>query len=265
MDISLKAFFYQQIFLILVYQASMRICQTLTFETLFSLCTFWIFQKISSLFVWCVKFQGNTMKLLWTYADKDPVYGHLKWHGTFSGARSIHMLTPLWKKPNPSHNANNRDTRQWDVTVKNVSQFCCFIFSFFFVFIYFRPPTDALFSQNKIWWDLLWISMWLKCFYRHVSLEGVRASRFNGDTECSVCVFVWSVVRYHLPRKPLVFIFTTGSSLQSNGVCVYMLWFQASCFDRISHFKVFFIVSIFCFILYEYEMSKSLRKVVFFL
>lgn len=65
--------------------------------------------------------QGNTMKLLWTYNDKDPVYGHLKWHGTFSGVRSIHMLTPLWKKPSASHNANNRDTRQWDVTVKNVS------------------------------------------------------------------------------------------------------------------------------------------------
>lgn len=66
--------------------------------------------------------QGNTMKLLWTYADKDPVYGHLKWHGVFSGVRPIHMLAPLWKKPNPSHNLNNRDMRQWDVTVKNVSR-----------------------------------------------------------------------------------------------------------------------------------------------
>ncbi|XP_055310996.1 MOXD1 homolog 1 [Sitodiplosis mosellana] len=68
-----------------------------------------------------VTITGNTMKLLWTYNDKDPVYGHLKWHGTFSGVRSIHMLTPLWKKPSPSHNANNRDTRQWDVTVKNIT------------------------------------------------------------------------------------------------------------------------------------------------
>lgn len=67
--------------------------------------------------------QGNTMKLLWTYADKDPIYGHLKWHGTFSGVRPIHLLSPLWKKPNPSHNPNNRDIRQWDVTVKNVSHF----------------------------------------------------------------------------------------------------------------------------------------------
>lgn len=64
-------------------------------------------------------FQGNTIKLLWTYADKDPIYGNLKWHGTFSGVRSIHLLTPLWKKPNAAH---NRDIRQWDVTVKNVSK-----------------------------------------------------------------------------------------------------------------------------------------------
>lgn len=63
------------------------------------------------------------MKLLWTYADKDPIYGQLKWHGTFSGARPIHLLGPLWKKPSSSHNPNNRDIRQWDVTVKNVSDF----------------------------------------------------------------------------------------------------------------------------------------------
>lgn len=63
--------------------------------------------------------QGNTMKLLWTYGEKDPDYSNLKWHGTFSGVRSIHMLTPMWKKPN--HGANSRDARQWDVTVKNVS------------------------------------------------------------------------------------------------------------------------------------------------
>lgn len=69
------------------------------------------------------------MKLLWTYADKDPMYGQLKWYGTFSGVRSIHMLTPMWKKPNPNHNANSRDTRQWDVTVKNVSH-TLFIFTF---------------------------------------------------------------------------------------------------------------------------------------
>lgn len=62
--------------------------------------------------------QGNTMKLMWTYGEKDPVYGHLKWHGTFSGVRSMHMLTPMWKKPN--HGSNSRETSQWDVTVKNV-------------------------------------------------------------------------------------------------------------------------------------------------
>lgn len=61
------------------------------------------------------------MKLLWTYAEKDPVYSNLKWHGTFSGARSIHMLAPLWKKSNLGHNIGNREIRQWDVTVKNVS------------------------------------------------------------------------------------------------------------------------------------------------
>lgn len=70
------------------------------------------------------------MKLLWTYADKDPVYGHLQWHGTFSGVRPIHLLSPLWKKPNPSH---NRDIRQWDVTVKNVSSFSLQIYSIYFI------------------------------------------------------------------------------------------------------------------------------------
>lgn len=84
-----------------------------------------IFILILFLFCHLVYLQSNTMKLLWTYADKDPVYGHLKWHGVFSGVRPIHMLTPLWKKPNPSHNSNNRDTRQWDVTVKNVSHCYC--------------------------------------------------------------------------------------------------------------------------------------------
>lgn len=80
--------------------------------------------------------QGNTMKLLWTYGEKDPDFANLKWHGTFSGVRSIHMLTPMWKKP--THASNSRDARQWDVTVTNVS--VCFFLSlkwfFFCVWIF---------------------------------------------------------------------------------------------------------------------------------
>lgn len=59
------------------------------------------------------------MKLIWTFSDKDPVFGSLKWYGSHSGVRPIQLLSPLWKKPNMGH--NNRDIRQWDVTVKNVS------------------------------------------------------------------------------------------------------------------------------------------------
>lgn len=67
--------------------------------------------------------QSDTIKILWTFGEKDPVYGDLKWHGAHSGARSIHLISPLWKKPNFNHNNANRDIRQWDVAVKNVSTY----------------------------------------------------------------------------------------------------------------------------------------------
>lgn len=73
------------------------------------------------LYAYIDDFQSDTIKILWTFGEKDPVYGNLKWHGTHGGARSIHLISPLWKKPNFNHNNANRDIRQWDVAVKNVS------------------------------------------------------------------------------------------------------------------------------------------------
>lgn len=80
--------------------------------------------------------QSNTLKLLWTYSDKDPEFGHLKWYGSFSGVRPIHLLSPLWKKPNFGHTSNGRDVRPWDVTVKNVSKIYNLIKQFFFLIIF---------------------------------------------------------------------------------------------------------------------------------
>lgn len=98
--------------------------------------------------------QGNTMKLLWTYGEKDPDFANLKWHGTFSGVRSIHMLTPMWKKP--THASNSRDTRQWDVTVKNVSvRF--FIFEMIFCVCEYLKSFVSLFA-----W-IMFATLWDMC------------------------------------------------------------------------------------------------------
>ncbi|XP_049547177.1 MOXD1 homolog 1 [Anopheles darlingi] len=60
---------------------------------------------------------ADTMKVLWSYGDRDPVAGSLKGHSKNRGARSIHFLGPQFRRPTDQR----EDLRQWDVTVKNVS------------------------------------------------------------------------------------------------------------------------------------------------
>lgn len=59
------------------------------------------------------------MKILWSYGDRDPVAGSLKGHSGNRGARSIHFLGPMFRRPADA--LQRDDLRQWDVTVKNVS------------------------------------------------------------------------------------------------------------------------------------------------
>lgn len=63
-------------------------------------------------------FQTDTIKVLWSYGDRDPVHGDFKGHGPHNrGFRTLHLMEPMFKKPNHA-----RDLRQWDVTVRNVSR-----------------------------------------------------------------------------------------------------------------------------------------------
>lgn len=62
-------------------------------------------------------FQTNTIKVLWSFGDKDPIHGDIKGHDGNRGVKSLYLMSPLFKKPLK----NNIDIRQWDVTVKNVS------------------------------------------------------------------------------------------------------------------------------------------------
>lgn len=61
--------------------------------------------------------QTDTIKVLWSYGDRDPVHGDFKGHGPHNrGVRTLHLMEPMFKKP-----SHARDLRQWDVTVRNVS------------------------------------------------------------------------------------------------------------------------------------------------
>lgn len=61
-------------------------------------------------------FQADTIKILWSYGDKDPIFDEMKGHGINRGVKSLHLMAPMARKP-----LHNRDVRQWDLTVKNVS------------------------------------------------------------------------------------------------------------------------------------------------
>lgn len=69
------------------------------------------------LFLFFLFEQSDTMKVLWSFGDTDPIHGNLKGHGSNRGAKPLHLLNPLFRKP-----THNRDIKQWDVTVKNVSR-----------------------------------------------------------------------------------------------------------------------------------------------
>lgn len=60
--------------------------------------------------------QVDTVKVLWTFGERDPIYGDLKGHGKNRGYKSLNLLGPMFRKE------ANPDTHKWDVTVQNVSK-----------------------------------------------------------------------------------------------------------------------------------------------
>ncbi|KAJ6646050.1 MOXD1 like 1 [Pseudolycoriella hygida] len=60
--------------------------------------------------------KADTIKVLWSYGDKDPIFDEMKGHGVNRGVKSLHLMAPMARKP-----LHNRDVRQWDLTVKNVT------------------------------------------------------------------------------------------------------------------------------------------------
>lgn len=65
--------------------------------------------------------QTDTVKVLWTFGETDPIYGDLKGHGKNRGYKSLNLLGPMFRKE------VNTDTHKWDVTVQNVSKHTCSI------------------------------------------------------------------------------------------------------------------------------------------
>lgn len=60
--------------------------------------------------------QADTIKVLWSYGEKDPIFDKMTGHGTNRGAKPLHLMAPMARRP-----LHYRDNRQWDVTVQNVS------------------------------------------------------------------------------------------------------------------------------------------------
>lgn len=63
-------------------------------------------------------FQSDSIKVLWSYGEKDPV-GNVKGHNKNRGWKNMHLLGPHFKKPSLQ---KDKTIQQWDVTVKNVSE-----------------------------------------------------------------------------------------------------------------------------------------------
>uniref|UniRef100_B4MQU2 GK21375 n=2 Tax=Drosophila willistoni TaxID=7260 RepID=B4MQU2_DROWI len=68
-------------------------------------------------------FTRDTIKVLWSYGDTDPIHGSLKGHGQNRGVKSLHLLAPLFHKhPNHApHSTDKSPVNKWDVTVNNVT------------------------------------------------------------------------------------------------------------------------------------------------
>ncbi|KNC32203.1 MOXD1-like protein 1, partial [Lucilia cuprina] len=64
--------------------------------------------------------QSDTIKVLWSFGDTDPIHGNLKGHGKNRGSKPLHLLGPMFRKPH-TVNRNHQDVQKWDVTVQNVT------------------------------------------------------------------------------------------------------------------------------------------------
>lgn len=63
-------------------------------------------------------FSDDTIKVLWSFGNVDPIHGNLDGHGQNRGAKSLHLLNPVFRKQSIT---NNKETHQWDITVNNVT------------------------------------------------------------------------------------------------------------------------------------------------
>lgn len=61
-------------------------------------------------------FQSDSIKVLWSYGERDPIHGNIKGHSKNRGWKNMHLLGPHFRKPVQKDGA----IQQWDVTVKNV-------------------------------------------------------------------------------------------------------------------------------------------------
>lgn len=74
------------------------------------------FRQIETCDPFDLPFGTDTVKVLWSFGDTDPVHGNLKGHGTNRGVKPLHLLVPMFKKP-----SSKDEIIKWDVTVQNVS------------------------------------------------------------------------------------------------------------------------------------------------
>ena len=73
--------------------------------------------NLADLFLNLPILQSETVKVLWSFGDTDPIHGNLKGHGKNRGYKSLHLIGPMFRK-----NAKSaHESHKWDVTVQNAS------------------------------------------------------------------------------------------------------------------------------------------------
>ncbi|XP_030383547.1 MOXD1 homolog 1 [Scaptodrosophila lebanonensis] len=66
---------------------------------------------------------GDTIKVLWSFGDTDPIHGNLKGHGRNRGVKPLHLLSPLFEKSAAilQPTTGKRETHKWDISMQNVT------------------------------------------------------------------------------------------------------------------------------------------------
>ncbi|XP_037953331.1 MOXD1 homolog 1 [Teleopsis dalmanni] len=70
-----------------------------------------------------IPLSSDTIKVLWSFGDTDPIHGNLKGHAQNRGWKSLHLLGPMFRKSvSPTlTQRSHADVHKWDVTVQNVT------------------------------------------------------------------------------------------------------------------------------------------------